>query len=137
MKALKINLKSNKGFTMQDLAIAVIIIILFAGTIGGSYIAIFKVQGETQLSAVATLYAIQIMENIDKIAYDEVITGMETNYRNNNNPNINVPDAMGLTIKADKYNEEDTIKMVTLTITYGFTGSKEELVLEKIKVKEL
>ena len=47
-KAINLNLKSNQGFTIQDLAVAIMILILFAGTIGGIYISILTVQAETK-----------------------------------------------------------------------------------------
>ena len=73
MKRTKnINLKSNQGFTMQDLAVAIIILILFAGTIGGIYVSILTVQAETKIDAIVTVYAMQILEDIDRIDYEDV-----------------------------------------------------------------
>ena len=126
-------LKSNKGFTMQDIIIAMAILVLFAGTIGGIYVAVYKIQCETKLNAVATLYAIQILENIDKISYDEVTTGMESNYRSL----YNVPDSMNLQLDVSQYGTDDVIKIIKLTISYESSGDTEEIVLEKIKVREI
>lgn len=127
------NLKSNKGFTMQDVIIAIAILTLFAGTIAGSYLAIYKIQAETQITAVATLYGIQILENIDRIAYEDVKNGMEDTYKQA----YGISDQMGLRIEVSQYDSENTIKMVKLTLSYEVAGNKEDLVLEKLKVKEL
>ena len=132
MKKLLERIKNNKGFTMQDLVIALIILTLFAGTIGGTFIAVYKMQARTKITSVATLYGIQILENIDKIDYDEVVTGDLKTWQSD----YNIPDSISLDIEVSSYNEEDTIKKVKLTIGYEFDGSPETLVLEKFKVKE-
>ena len=133
MEKIVKNLKSNKGFTMQDVIIAIAILTLFAGTIAGSYLAIYKIQAETQITAVATLYGIQILENIDRIAYEDVKNGMEDTYKQA----YGISDQMGLRIEVSQYDSENTIKMVKLTLSYQVAGNKEDLVLEKLKVKEL
>ena len=133
MKKIVKNLKSNKGFTMQDVIIAIAILTLFAGTIAGSYLAIYKIQAETQITAVATLYGIQILENIDRIAYEDVKNVMEDTYKQA----YGISDQMDLRIEVSQYNSENTIKMVKLTLSYQVAGNKEDLVLEKLKVKEL
>lgn len=125
--------KSNRGFTIQDVIIAMVVLVLFASTIGGSFVVIYKIQCETKLNTVATLYAIQILENTDKISYEEVTNGMENHYRSA----YGIPDLMNLNLEISQYNTEDTIKNIKLTISYEFAGSTETLVLEKIKVKEL
>ena len=133
MKKIVKNLKSNKGFTMQDVIIAIAILTLFAGTIAGSYLAIYKIQAETQITAVATLYGIQILENIDRIAYEDVKNGMEDTYKQA----YGISDQMSIRIEVSQYDSENTIKMVKLTLSYQVAGNKEDLVLEKLKVKEL
>ena len=76
-------LKSNKGFTMQDVIIGLVILTVFAGTIAGTYLAIYKTQAQTQATTVASLYGIQILENIDRISYEQVKNGMEQSYKEN------------------------------------------------------
>ena len=71
-----LKLKSNNGFTMQDLIIAIAIFTLFAGIIGTAIVATFRVQSDSQVDEVGTLYAIQIAEYIDKISFDDVESGM-------------------------------------------------------------
>ena len=126
-------LKSNKGFTMQDVIIGMVILTIFAGTIAGSYLAIYKIQAQTQMTAVASLYGIQILENIDRIAYEDVKNGMEDNYKQA----YNISDKMDLKIEVSPYGTEDTLKMIRLTLTYEIAGNTEELVLENLKVKEI
>ena len=132
-KKLIENLKSNKGFTIQDAGIAIIILLLFAGVIGGSYITIYQVQSETKLSAVTNIYAIQILENLDKISYEEVVNGMEEKYRTE----YGIPNTMGLKLEVNSYDQADTVKKIRLTMNYDLSNQSQELVLEKLKVKEL
>lgn len=133
MERITKKLKSNKGFTMQDVIIGMVILTVFAGTIAGSYLAIYKIQAETQMTAVATLYGIQILENIDRIAYEQVKNGMEADYKQA----YHISDKVGLKLEVSQYDDEDTLKMVKLTLTYEIAGNTEELVLEKLKVKEI
>lgn len=126
-------LKSNKGFTLQDVAIAIVILVLFTGLICGLYTSIYKIQAQTKLNSTATLYAIRILENIDKISYDEVnetqIPKWKTEYA--------IPDGMKIELATSQYNTENTIKKVILKISYEFSGKTETLLLEKYKAKEI
>lgn len=133
MKKITKKLKSNRGFTMQDVIIGMVILTVFAGTIAASYLAIYKMQAETQMTAVASLYGIQILENIDRIAYEDVKNGMEDTYKQA----YDISDKIELKIQVSQYDERDILKMIKLTLTYEISGNKEELVLEKLKVKEI
>lgn len=132
MQKIVKKLKSNKGFTMQDVIIGIIILTIFAGTIAGSYLAIYKIQVQTQLTAVASLYGIQILENIDRIAYEDVKNGMEDSYKQA----YGISDKMGLKIEVSQQDDKNTLKRIKLTLTYQIAGNTEELVLEKLKIKE-
>lgn len=133
MKVLFKRLKSNKGFTMQDVIVAMLILTIFAGLICGTYTLIYKIQLQTKLSSQVAVYAIQILENTDKISYDEVTNGMEEHYRTE----YNIPNTINLKMKVNNYNTQNTIKQIRLTISYEFQGETDELVMEKFKAKEI
>lgn len=133
MRKIREKLKSDKGFTMQDVIIGIVVLIAFAGTIASSYLAIYKVQAQTEATAVASLYGIQILEDIDRISYDQVKNGMEQGYKQT----YGISDGMDLKIEVSQYDPDNTIKLVKLTLTYQIAGSQENLVLEKLKVKEI
>lgn len=133
MKRKLINFKSNKGFTIQDVAIAIVVLVLFAGVIAGSYLSIYRIQVQTKLTAVASIYGIQIMENIQKISYDEVVPNMEDKYRSQ----YQIPDAMGLEIEVIQHDLNNQIKDIKLTVSYTASGKTENIVLQELKVKEL
>lgn len=130
-------LKSNKGFTMQDLAIAIVILFLFAGTIGGIYVSIYQIQSDTKLDSIATLYTVQIMEYIDKISYEQVTNGMADTVRQE----FNIPDSFNILIDVSSYlpsqDSEDLVKQVSVTLTYHFNDNDKTIKIERLKVKEL
>ena len=133
----KQKLKSEAGFTMTDLAAALIIFSIFAGLIGSLMYSSFKTNLQTKVAGVATSYAIQILEDIDKIGYDEVINGMEDAYRTK----FKIPTQFDINMEISNYNEgnarADLIKIVKLTMTYHFAGTSEEVVINRLKIKEI
>ena len=81
----------------------------------------------------ASLYGIQILEDIDRISYEQVKNGMEQEYKKT----YGISDAMNLKIEVSQYDPDNTIKLVKLTLTYEIAGNQENLVLEKLKIKEI
>lgn len=122
---------------MTDLAVAIVVFTIFAGVIGTLFYSSFKVNVQTKLSGSAVNYAIQILEDIDKLTYEQVTNGMEQQYMTK----FSIPSGYQLLLEVSNYNEgndkEDLIKKVKLTISYGLTGETENIVIEKLKIKEL
>ena len=138
MKFTKRILKSNKGFTIQDLVIAIIVFMLFVGTIGGTYLSIYQVQANTKVDSIATLFTVQIMEYIDKIAYEEVTTEKVPNLIETVKSNFGIPDTFEINIEViPEANEQDLIKTVKLTLNYTFSKEDKSIVIQRLKVKEL
>ncbi len=133
----QLNFKSESGFTMTDLVAALIIFSVFTGIIGTLMYNSFKTNLQTSMADMVANYAIQILEDIDKITYEEVKNGMESKYKNK----FQIPSGFNLNIEVSNYNEgttkEDLIKKVKLTVTYHFAGSSNDLVINKLKVKEV
>ena len=134
---IKTNIKSDFGFTMTDLVIAMIIFLIFSGLVVTAFYSSYVVNSKTKITASATNYSIQILEDIDKITYEEVQNGMENMYRQK----FSIPNGYSLKMEVTNYNEgndkEDLIKNVKLTIEYKIAGDTEKIVINKIKVKEL
>lgn len=133
----KLNFRSDSGFTMTDLIAALIIFSIFTGMIGTLMYTSLKMNLQIKMAGAAENYAIQILEDIDKIGYDQVTNGMEDSYKSK----FGVPTGFDLSIEVSNYNEgtskEDLIKKVKLTISYEFAGNSEKLVIEKLKIKEI
>ena len=137
VKTKQIKLKSNKGFTLTDLAAALVVFTIFAATVSTLLYTAFKMNIQTKLSATAVNYAIQILEDIDKISYEEVNSGIESMYRQK----LSIPVEYKVLIEVSNYNEgndkEDLIKLVNLTITYEIAGINDKIAIQKLKVKEV
>ena len=99
----KLNTKSENGFTFTDLAIAIFVIMIFAGTIGTILYQITELKLSTRLSAEATVCAIQILEDIDRTDYELIQNGMENDYKNK----FQIPD--GFALKINVTNSSKTV----------------------------
>lgn len=133
----KINIKSEKGFTMQDLIVAIMVFSVFVGIIGTLMSSVAKLNMQTRMTASATNYAILILEDIDKISYEQVTNSLASSYPSK----FSIPAGFNIAIDVTNYNEGnnkvDLIKEVKLTITYSLRNDTEELVMHKLKIKEM
>lgn len=137
MKKIYINLNSNKGFTIQDLIIAISIFVLFSTLIGTLFVSIYKIQVKSQVQEIITLYAVQILEYIDKISYDDVNEQLATNVKKI----FKIPSSLNITINIENYekNEQETyIKKVRVNIEHNKPNSEHEnIAIVKLKIKEI
>ena len=76
------------------------------------------------------------LEDIDRIDYDEVQSGMEQDYVSE----LRIPSIYDVTIDVSSYKtndgQEDKIKQVKLDIKFNVMGRDENLTINKLKVKE-
>ena len=134
----KINIKSDKGFTMEDLTIALLIITLFVGIISTMMSKVYKVNLKADLTSQMVMYAVEILEDIDKIAYEEVKPELADIY----NSKFSIPQGYTIDIQVSNYGEgisnvKDLIKIIKLNISYTFSGEKEEFTVTRLKIKEI
>ncbi len=133
-----INLKGKNGFTMQDLIIALGIILIVGSLIGSTYLAIYNIQTETKIDCIATLYAIQITEYIDKISYEEVLAGMDIQTLKQK---FNISDAFTININVNNYEQDgenlDMVKKVKIEINYKIKNQDRKIVFNRLKIKEV
>ena len=123
---------------MQDLLIACFIITLFVGIISTMMFSAYKTNMTANLMSQMTMYAVQILEDIDKISYEDVQSKTEQEYRTQ----FQIPAGFGIDIQISNYGEgveniQDLIKIVKLTISYSFQGNTEELTINRLKIKEI
>ena len=135
---LKNLIKSNKGFTMQDLIIATLIITIFVGLISTLMYSVYNINIRTDLTSQMATYAVQILEDIDKIAYEEVNSDLANTYKSQ----FNIPAGFDVNIEVTNYGEgtqniEDVIKIVNLTISYELRGDTEQFSVQRLKIKEI
>lgn len=134
----KLNIKSEKGFTVQDLSIAIFIIMLFVALISTTMFSVYKTNVKVNVSAQMATYAVQILEDIDKISYEEVSSDLSQTYASK----FSIPSGYNIDIQVSNYGEgvknvQDIIKIVKLTISYTLQGETEEFSVQRLKIKEM
>lgn len=136
-KTLTKSLKSKKGFAMQDLLIACFIFILFTGLIGALMYQVYEINVTAALTSQMSVYAVQILEDLDKISYEEAQNKTAADYREQ----FQIPGGFGISLQLSDYGEEegleDVLKIVDLRITFEIGGRTEEFSVRKLKVREL
>lgn len=128
--------KSNKGFTMQDLLIACFFFTLFVGVIATTMFSVYKTNTKMDLTSQMTLYAVQILEDIDKISYEEAQTKTGNDYKQQ----FSIPAGFNVTLNFSNYGEEgaqDVIKIVDIKISYTFQGETNDFAVKRLKIKEM
>ena len=135
---IKKKLKSQKGFTMQDLIIACLIFTIFAGLISTLMHNSYHNNSRAELSANMTIYAVKILEDIDKISYEDVQTKTGTDYKEQ----FNIPAGYSVELSISNYGEgvenvEDIMKIINLKISYTLQGETEDFVVQRLKIKEM
>ena len=132
-----LKLKSDNGFTMIDLIIAIAIFVLFAGIVGTLMVTIFKVQSDSQVDEVGTLYAIQIAEYLDKIGFDEVQSGIGDSLAKS----FNIPSNFTVTVEVSDYKPTgetiSLVKEVDINLEYSFANDSRNIRIHRLKIKEL
>lgn len=135
---IKNKLKSNKGFTIQDVLIACFIITVFVGVITTLLYSVYRENIKATLMSKMTVYAVQILENIDKISYEEVQNKTISEYREE----FSIPEGFNIQIEISNYGEnsasrDDVIKIIKLTISYTMGDVPEEISIKRLKIKEI
>lgn len=135
MKLIK-KIRLNKGVTLTDVVIALIIISILAGTVANMFYKLHLNVSMIRLNATAINYAVNILEDIDRLPYEEV------DHRLLEERDYGLKSMFTATIDVDKYSDintdkEDIIKIITLKISYNMSGNTEEITLKKLKIKEI
>ena len=89
-----------------------------------------------RMNGLAVNYAVNILEEIDRLSYDEVDN--ELDFVNK----YDIPEDFTLDFKVRNYatqenGKEDIIKIISLTINYHLLGTDEEFNVKKLKIKEI
>ena len=129
-------IRKEDGFTMSDITIAIIILLIFVGLITGMIFNAWFSNMKAQRDGVATIYLSQQLENIAISNYAEVSNRIIE--INNGNDEINQGYTINQEIIAEaKKNESDKgVKKVKATITYYVGTKKYEKSMERLKIEE-
>lgn len=131
-------IKENKAATMSDVVIGMLILIMFTGILTTSFYKIYSNNISIRMNALAVDYAIKILEDIDRMPYEEV----NNNLNDNISQNYGIKEGYQATLDIQNYNKndetkEDIIKIVTLTISYKSINNDENYTVQKLKIKEM
>lgn len=135
---VNLKIKSEKGFTIQDLLIACFIFVLFTGLIGTLMYQVYEINTRANLTSQMCIYAVQILEDIDKISYEEAQTKTGADYKEQ----FSIPQGYNVELQFTDYGEgkeyiQDIIKIVDLKISYTVAGQTEEFSVRRLKIKEV
>ena len=149
---MKINFKNKSGFTMIDLGVAMLTVMIFAIIMTSISYNTYMGSIEAKRTAVAISYTVDIFEHIGEIDYSDVTARYElisdiSSLNKFENGRITSKDntqiitgkigTYDLELKIEDYNERDVIKLVTLTIRYPVSKSKTETVeMQRLKIKQ-
>lgn len=134
----KIKLKSNKGVSIPDVIIAIIILMMFVGVIGSLYYQILLNNNLIKMNAMAVYYTVKIAEDIDKMTYEEVTNDINTSLKDK----YDILESYNATVEVQNYNQIDTskqdiIKIVTINIEYTCFTETQSYKVQKLKIKEI
>ena len=129
--------RTQNGISVMDISISIIILILFIGVISHYSVQSVEHMAQTQLGAIASNYAVQILERTDKLSYDEVNNSLN----NTIEQDLKMLDGYNAQIQVTSYNEDDStkkdiIKIVTVRVSYMYRDKEESISIKKLKIKE-
>lgn len=129
--------KLDRGVTLNDLVIAILIIGMFIGILTSSFTQIYKNNIYIKKDEEALYYVVRTLEDIDKMPYEKVQNTLNEELT----AKYNI-DKDYLTINVENYNKsdatkQDIIKIVTVTINYKVLGENKQYSVKKLKIKEL
>ena len=128
---LKNKLKLNKGAALADIVIAMLIIIILGGLVIGMFYKIYFNTSMITMNAIALNYAINILEETDKLSYEQVTGNIDFREK------FNIPNDFTIIVNVNNYKNGDFIKIITLTIKYSLQNMEEEFTINKLKIKEI
>ena len=130
-------LKSEKGLTGIDIALTVIIVVIFTSIIF-SLMYNVKYQNLKQVYKLASnIYLTETLENIGIEDYDDIVT---VGYNENSDLKPEMPNIFSEQIQVESISQnsdrEDIVKKVTVTISYSINSKTYEEVAQRLKIKE-
>jgi len=141
-------IKNEKGFTLIDIIVALIIILLFMSLISIIFFNITKTSKEIERESQATYIATNIMEAYKSLKYENVlVTNTETNPdgitildgtqigEGDNKQTISILDGYSAKVKVVNYapageEHNDLVKKITVTVKYKVANKEKSVQLE-------
>ena len=125
MKTIKQKIKQIDGFTPVDIAISVVIIVIFIGLIATLFYNFYLTANDKNRNAMATNCLIDIIEEVKKMDYDQLNTQEVDLLLSSLRHNKTIPNGFTVFAKIQKYNEIegneqklDVIKILQVKVEY-------------------
>lgn len=142
--------KQNKGITTADLAVAIVILMIFVSLVATAFYNYYSIITEKNRTAIATNSAVDVIEQVKKLDYEQisqesvmkVIEDLKIGIQANTGNTISIPEPYEVTAMVETYNEtegnmekKDLIKKVTITVGYSVGDKKESIQFSKLITK--
>lgn len=147
------NIKNNKGITGIDVTISIVILALFISLITNMFYNVSKIGKSIERKTEATYTAIQIIESIKQLKYNDLPTGEtegatvltleELNTKLGEEKAITLKNGYSANIKVENYRKikgnielQDKLKKVTVTINYKNQNQEQSIEINTVIVNE-
>ena len=134
MKKKNMKLRSNKGITGIDLAIAIIALATFTGLIITLMSNIHRNSIDIQKNANAMAYATIVLEKVDEKAFEEINADFVNTLKDSGEVEISSDYIINFSTEVL---EENLIKKVGVKVSYDINGEQRTITINKLKIKEI
>lgn len=134
MKKKNMKLRSNKGITGIDLAIAIIVLATFTGVIITLMSNIYRNSIDIQKNANAMAYATIVLEKVDEKAFEEINADFVNTLKDSGEVEISSDYIINFSTEVL---EENLIKKVGVKVSYDINGEQRTITINKLKIKEI
>ena len=134
MKKKNMKLRSNKGITGIDLAIAIIVLVTFTILIITLMSSIYRNSIDIQKNANAMAYATIVLEKVDEKAFEEINADFVNTLKDSGEVEISSDYIINFSTEVL---EENLIKKVGVKVSYDINGEQRTITINKLKIKEI
>ena len=128
--------RSQNGYTGIDVAVSIIILLVFTAIISTIFVNIYMQYSDAQRNSVASSYLVSLAETVDKMYYQDV----STENLQDAISNMNIAKGYTVTANVTRYqtgDSEDLVKTVSINVSYKLGNNTKNLSIDKIKAKEI
>lgn len=134
----KLEITGKGGFSGVELTVAILILMIFISLFNMLYFNVYLIYADSKRNSEATAYATQIIEQVQKMYYNEVTDQILAQKI----LEMNIPASYGVQIQVENYNpdgnpKEDLVKNVIISIYYKVGQQDRVVEFETVKAKEI
>ncbi len=111
---MKNKLSSKNGFTVQEVVVAVMVLMILLGVISSIFTNIYIYSTDSTRNAMLASYITDLVETIDKLDYKDV-TAQSLNEKIQS---LKMDNIYTITFTISDYNDKDIVKTVNIVGTY-------------------